>query len=62
MKSSMRPEILLKATIDGKCNRDRKYRAVRDAMIDNVNLVVPNVGKEGQIDRWTKHTKDASNW
>ena len=31
-------------------------------MVESINLVIPHVGKDIQIDRWMKHAKDASNW
>ena len=31
-------------------------------MVENINLTMPNVGNDGQIDRWMIHSKDLSNW
>ena len=30
-------------------------------MADNTNSVIPNVSKDGKIEKWTMHTKDALN-
>ena len=50
MKNNMHPKTLLTATVVGKRSRDRKFLKVRYAMIYNVNLTVPNAGKDGRID------------
>ena len=54
MKSDMHPKALLAATVDGKRSRGRQCRAARDAMVESINLVVPNVGEDGRIDRWIR--------
>ena len=60
IKNNMHPKTS-SATIEGKRSRGRQYRAVRDSIVDNVNLTMTNVGKDGRIDRWMMHSKDMCN-
>ena len=52
MKNNMHSKILSLATVDNKLSRYRQHRTVRDAMVENFNLIVPNVRKDGRIDSW----------
>ena len=60
MKNNMCPKMSLSATIDGKRSRGRQHRAVRDSLVERVNVTMPNFGKDDRIDRWMMHSKGAS--
>ena len=62
MKNNMCPKILLSATIDDERSRGRQCRAVRDSMVEEIDPIMPNVGKYGLIDRWMMCSNEAANW
>ena len=62
MKNNMYTKTSLSETIDSKRSSGRKCRIARDSMVENVNLMMHNVGKHVRIDRWMMHSKDVSNY
>ena len=62
MKNNMHPRTLLSATTSGKRSRGRQHRSVRDSMVENINLMTPNVVKDDRINNWLKCSKDITNW
>ena len=62
MKNAMCPKILFEATVVGKRIRDILLRAERGTMACNTNSVIPNVSKDGKIDKLMMHTNDVSHW
>ena len=58
MKNNAHPKILFSETVNGIRSRGRQYRAFRDSMVENINLIVPNVEKDGRIYRWMRHSKE----
>ena len=62
MKNSTHPKALPSVTVDSKRIRGGKHRELRDSVVENFNLTMPDARKDGRIDRWMKRSKSASNW
>ena len=52
---------LLTATIGGKSSRGREQQIVSDTMVNDINIIMHNVGKDGRVDEWINNVKCASN-
>jgi len=57
------PPILLTATVDGsKRSRGRLFRTIRDAFIDNLMMIIPNIDKRGKTNDWIGYALDKKEW
>ena len=54
---------LLTTTADrGKRHRGRPFRTIRDALIENLLRIVPNMDSRGKINDWIGNGLDEKEW
>ena len=56
LKKGLYPLLLLIVTVDGKHSRGRPFQMIKDAFIDNLLIIIPNIDRRGNVDEWIGYT------